>query len=132
MTTRARAINRDGTSTGYSYKIACGPGGNYCVAAGARSFVRSATGTLSVFTVQRAGRDVSTQALGINASGTVVGIASLGTYAAKGFIREPGGTITSFDVPGMSTTTASAINDAGMIAGVTTDASGVRGFLRLP
>lgn len=129
---QARAINRDGTATGYAYRTACGPLGNYCAAAGGRSFIRGADGSMTVFAVQRAGRDVSTQAMAINTAGTVVGISSLGTFASRGFIRAPDGQITSFNVPGMATATATAINDAGMIAGVTTDASGWHGYLRLP
>jgi uncharacterized membrane protein len=78
----------------------------------------------------------STQATGVNLSGTVVGFYFDSQYDSHGFLRDASGTITTFNVPGASEgdhqgTYAWAINDAGEIAGTySTASSSFHGFLR--
>ena len=74
----------------------------------------------------------SAVALGINASGQIVG--SYGDAAGKyhGFLLDQG-SYTTLDVPGSSATYAQGINDSGQIVGYYDDASGARhGFLATP
>ena len=72
-------------------------------------------------------------ALDINASGALVGFYGdpSGTH---GFLRDPGGTFISIDVPGAISTQAISINDAGAITGWYQQVQGVRfiGFVRDP
>jgi uncharacterized membrane protein len=62
------------------------------------------------------GQGTQTQATGINTQGAVVGFYS-STQGIHGYVRDPGGTITIFDPPGSTATTAFAINDKGTITG---------------
>lgn len=76
----------------------------------------------------------------INNGGTVTGSYIDSRELIHGFVRSPGGELTTFDVSGASSVAASGygtfprrINDAGMITGHYTDARGVtHGFLRSP
>ena len=48
-----------------------------------------------------------------------------------GLLRDPGGLITTFDVPGSIRTVIQALNDSGVSAGIYTDANNVvHGFIR--
>jgi hypothetical protein len=74
----------------------------------------------------------------INDSGAITGHYIDVRDATRGFMRAPGGSFTSFDAPGASSTAAfgygtvpESINDAGAVTGHYGDASGVfHGFLR--
>jgi hypothetical protein len=71
----------------------------------------------------------------INTSGTVVGTYVDANNVYHGFLRAPGGTVTTFEAPGANTTLygtmAQSINDAGLVTGAYYDANGVgHGFLR--
>ena len=71
----------------------------------------------------------------INVAGTILGNYTL--RHARGFprfVRSEEGIVSSFDPPRSSSTTATSINDSGVIAGYYTDESGkvVSGFLRPP
>ena len=68
----------------------------------------------------------------INSEGAVTG-AYFGTIGnPHGFVRDPGGTITTFDVPGSFETFPFSINDEGAITGVYTDSGGQHGYVRDP
>ena len=80
---------------------------------------------------------ISTQATGINATGTVVGWYFDSQTSGHGFLRDSSGNITTFDVPGTSSgywqgTFAWAINDVGTVVGsyTTTSSTSFQGFLR--
>ena len=49
-----------------------------------------------------------------------------------GYLRDTGGSFTTFDIPGSITTHAFGINDAGQITGYFEDATGTHGFLATP
>src|SRR5207245_11642659 len=68
-------------------------------------------------------------AIRINDAGQIVGQA--GTH---GFLREPDGSVTLIDVPGVGifTTQVSGINNAGQIVGNFVNAAGWHGFLATP
>jgi hypothetical protein len=76
----------------------------------------------------------------INDEGTITGYYLDANNVYHGFVRSPGGKITTFDAPGADTTPGdfngtlpSAINDAGAITGVYYDVSSeAHGFLRSP
>src|SRR5205085_2168968 len=70
---------------------------------------------------------ISTQALGINDAGLIVGNFSDGT-TVHGFL-DAAGSFTTIDVPGASSTIANGINDAGQIVGFFVDNSGEHGFV---
>ncbi len=75
-----------------------------------------------------------TQAFGVNDSGEVVGSYTTGTGNAAvthGYTWQ-GGTYSSFDIPGESSTTINGVNDEGDLVGFFTDAKGnTNGFLAL-
>jgi hypothetical protein len=77
-------------------------------------------------------------ALSINAKGAITGyyctsFTPAGACVAHGFLRRPGGTIISFDVPGSTGTLSFSINDMGAITGSYTSANGRQfGFVRDP
>jgi hypothetical protein len=75
----------------------------------------------------------STRVTAIGAGGAVVGNYRTADGAVHGYVRAPGGKITSFDVDGATQTLPQTINDKGEIAGAWYDADLVRhGFLRKP
>ena len=73
--------------------------------------------------------------LSINQPGSITGSYTDAAGAQHGFVRNPYGTITSFDPPKGHQTTATSINDSGVIAGtylyVGSNPASV-GFLRIP
>jgi hypothetical protein len=114
-------------------------------------FVRARDGTITTFDVLGAGTAAGqgTVALGTNPAGAITGMYFDANCLYHGFLRDPDGAITTFDAPGANTvggicstatfwlvmqgTAAQAINAAGTIAGIYTDASGVgHVFLRDP
>jgi len=73
--------------------------------------------------------------LSINQPGSITGSYSDPAGVQHGFVRNPYGTITSFDPPRGKQTTATSINDSGVIAGsyyYDWNAQIAEGFLRLP
>ena len=75
--------------------------------------------------------------IGLDASGDIAGIFSDANSVFHGFVRDAGGTTSTFDVTGAGTTglfpgtTPTSVNGAGDIAGVYEDANGVsHGFVR--
>jgi hypothetical protein len=51
---------------------------------------------------------------------------------AHGFLRAPGGTVTTFDPPGYTSTDPTGINSAGTITGVVVGGNGgLHGFVRI-
>jgi len=116
------SINRDGVVVGSYFT------GSYITGYVLHSFVRSPRGAITLIDIPDA--PGTTQANGINDSGTIVG-----SYAGHhGFVRSPDGTITSFDVPGAVNTMANGINNAGAVTGtyLTFPSFTSSGFLRLP
>lgn len=117
--TEARAINNAGLITGYSYDLD-GTGGLtassgfiYDPAASAYVDIPWPGSTLVI-------------AQGINAAGQVVGSAQ--APGTQSFLREPDGTINSFQVGGLATR-ARGINDSGLIAGWVSDGAGIHAFV---
>jgi uncharacterized membrane protein len=105
-----------------------------------RSFVKDRRGRVTTFTVPGASAMV---AWGINdrrqIAGTYrdAGAVVPGVPAPPGtvhsFVRQPGGRITSIDLPGFNDTQVSDINNRGQVVGKANDAQGRRvGFLREP
>ena len=73
--------------------------------------------------------------LSINQAGNITGSYVDAEGAQHGFVRNPYGTITSFDPPRGGKTTATSINDSGVIAGsyyYDWNNQIAQGFLRLP
>ncbi len=79
------------------------------------------------------GNGQGTEAIGVNARGSVVGWYNDQNNVSHGFVRHPDGTFTKFDPEGSTRTRAFAINFESATAGFYLDASNVRhGFLRTP
>jgi hypothetical protein len=73
--------------------------------------------------------------LGMNSEGTITGSYTDVDGSQHGFVRNPYGTITSFDPPEGGQTTATSINQNGVIAGsyyYYRNAQNAQGFLRVP
>ena len=71
----------------------------------------------------------------MNQEGTIAGSYKDPEGAQHGFVRNPYGTITSFDPPRGTLTTATSINDSGVIAGsyfYDWNTRIAQGFLRIP
>lgn len=102
------------------------------------AFLRNPDGTIIPFDVPGAGSglDQGTVAADINPAGQIVGFYVDGTPEQRrfhGFLRNPGDSIITFDVPGSPDTEPQAINPRGQIVGFYADASSVlHGFLRNP
>jgi uncharacterized membrane protein len=83
-------------------------------------------GSISIFTAG----GIFTQANGVNDLDQVVGTYEDAMSNFHGFLRNPNGAITPFDVPGASSTFASGINDAGEIVGTyATPSNSEQGFI---
>jgi hypothetical protein len=106
-------------------------------------FLRFGNGTFKTFTVPGATESqLGTVPVSINSAGSVTGVfvtgdPRIGNVEKHGFLRDPAGTITTFDVPGSKGshigTSPMSINSAGEIAGVyeNTDVDfRLHGFLR--
>jgi uncharacterized membrane protein len=138
--TVADAVNAAGVITGWY--INCE---NACGVTVTGGYVLSATGEYTFFnppgtllTVPQPGLIPGSGSLtvphwlSISNDGTIAGSYIDAHQAQHGFVRCPSGDITSFDPPNGKTTTATAINDAGVIVGTTYFAQYPAGFLRVP
>jgi len=75
------------------------------------------------------------KSLSMNLEGTITGSYEDTQGLEHGFVRNPYGTITSFDPPRGVQTTATSINDNGVIAGFyywDLNSQSAQGFLRIP
>jgi hypothetical protein len=117
------SINRAGVVVGSYFT------GSYLTGYVLHSFARSPQGAIIPIEVPGAG---TTQANGINDSGTIVGSYS-DANGQHGFARSAQGKITSFDVPQSSATAAISINNNGVIVGTYNDSAtgALSVFLRL-
>jgi hypothetical protein len=110
-------------------------------------FVRYPDGRIKTFDVPAIGAIAGagngpgqgTVAYSINSEGAIAGQFQDASYIFHGFLRSPGGAITSFDIPGLAAGAfqgpggSSNINDAGEIAGFYIDGNNVNyGFVRYP
>jgi hypothetical protein len=141
--TVAEGINADGTIVGWY--INCQ---QHCVTTTTGGFIRSSQGVFTLFTPPgtlltspRAGYSVDSgvlsapHLLSINREATITGSYTDAEGNQHGFVRNPYGTITYFDPPRGEKTTATSINDSGVIAGsyfYDWNTQIAQGFLRLP
>src|SRR5437868_590382 len=106
-------------------------------------YVRTLDGTFATFDAPGAGtgpgQGTRTEAAAcINPAGAIVGFYTDASDVLHGYVRVPGGTITTFDAPGAGTgpgqgTDCTAINPEGKISGIYVDASDVvHGYVRAP
>jgi hypothetical protein len=143
LETTAESINADGVVAGRYYACL-----QPCTSPTAGGFVRSPQGTLTLFSPpgkivdlpvkldKPFGASITAQhQLSINQAGIITGSYVDAEGAQHGFVRNPYGTITSFDPPRSGQTTATSINDSGVIAGsyyYDWNNQIAEGFLRLP
>jgi len=74
---------------------------------------------------------MESDARAMNSSGQIVGVYNAGgSSPIHGFLKT-GSTFTSIDYPGAAHTRAEGLNDAGVISGAYSDATGVHGFVAL-
>jgi hypothetical protein len=104
-------------------------------------FLREPDGKFTTFVAPGAGTSgPGTVAFSINPAGVIVGyysdgstVGNQGELVYHGFVREPDGKFTTFNVPGAVAVFPSSINPAGVIVGWGSDANFVsHGFLRMP
>jgi hypothetical protein len=124
------AINLAGTTTGWYGP----PVGNFA------GFVRQPDGTVTPFSLPQTGA-IDTLFLGINDAGFITGsytvlnsgspVQGPGEYM-YGFVRSPQGVLSSFSVPGASSTTAVAINNLNVVTGSSDSTIDPGGFIRIP
>jgi predicted membrane protein len=141
--TTAESINADGVVAGRYYACL-----QPCTSATAGGFVRSPQGIFTLFSPpgtivglpveldEPFGASIAApHQLSINQAGTITGSYVDAEGAQHGFVRNPYGTITSFDPPRGKQTTATTINDSGVIAGsyfYDWNTQVAEGFLRIP
>jgi probable HAF family extracellular repeat protein len=97
-----------------------------------RGYLRSRTGAFTLFNVANAGSVVNTfpaSSLGLNALGVSTGV-YFDNFGEHGYVRQNGGTITSFDPTGSTVTVPESINLEGAITGTFSDVNGAHGFIR--
>jgi probable HAF family extracellular repeat protein len=101
-----------------------------------RGFVRSESGDYQGLDAALGAPDRLTTPFKINERGAIAGTFAVGSAADPdsvefhGFVRSPGGEITTVDVPGAAMTGASGINNHGAVVGTYVDAAGrSHGFL---
>ena len=145
--TNAEAVNAEGTIAGWY---------NACTFIECNNsfqgFLRSPDGAFTLFTVPGPlvvlpvdappGDEpdallslIAPHRISLNLAGTVTGSYSDAEHAQHGFVRDPTGVITPFDPPRGRQTTATSINDSGVIAGsffYDWNAQVAVGFLRVP
>ena len=143
FSTVADGVNADGDIVGWYVDCA-----EACLHTATGGFVRSPEGMFTFFTppgtllttpmpgfpLDGASLTVPHR-LSINRQGSIAGSYTDGQGALHGFVRNPWGTITSFDPAKGAETAATAINDAGVITGTfhyLFNPQVTVGFLRLP
>jgi probable HAF family extracellular repeat protein len=95
-----------------------------------RGFVRNGRGDYEGFDAAPGAPDRLTTPFDINDRGQVAGAYAVGSAAAPetavfhGFVRSPGGAVTTVDVPGASITSLSGINNRGAVVGAYVDSRG--------
>ena len=94
------------------------------------AFASSVSAAPYTFTTLNVSGASSTEAVGINNAGQVVGFFA-DSRGVHGFINTSG-TFTTLDVPGASFTQARGINNAGQVVGLFGDSSGSHGFVASP
>jgi hypothetical protein len=145
LATAAQAINADGVVAGFYFAATSSQPGVIATTGG---FVRSPQGIFTLFNppgpivtarrpVFQLGRGSLTDPpwLSINGQGSITGSYTDSEGAQHGFVRNPYGTITSFDPPRGGQTLATGINDSNVIAGYyfyDWNNQIAEGFLRLP
>jgi hypothetical protein len=145
LKTNAESINADGVIAGW-YGAVMRPQSLPIAATG--GFVRLPQGIVTLFNppgtivtspesgfTEDGGSLSAPHRLSINQEGTITGSYVDAEGAQHGFVRNPYGTITSFDPPRGKQTTAASINDSGVVAGsyfYDWNAQVAQGFLRLP
>ena len=115
--TYGRMISNSGLVTGYSWDSVTGASAGYIY----NPFT-------STFTDISPAGSLFTIAQGINAAGQVVGSATIVPSGSNAFLREPGGSITLFQI-GSAPTRARGINDVGLITGFVTVGGVTQGFV---
>lgn len=115
--TYGRAIGPTGLVTGYSQDDTTGETAGYIYDPFAGSYV-DVTPAGSLLTI----------AQGINTAGQVVGSAIMPATGGHGFLRQPDGTLTLFQI-GSAPTRARGINDSGLITGFMTVGGVNQGFV---
>jgi hypothetical protein len=148
--TLAESVNANGVVAGW-YSLSIDP----CPTVAAGGFVRSPQGAFTLFNPPgtiatlpgpglpgpggflTSGKESlsAPHRLGINLGGSIAGSYVDAEGAQHGFVRNPYGTITSFDPPKGSHTTVTGINDGGVITGFyfyDWNSQVSQGFLRLP
>lgn len=120
--TEARGVNDSGLVTGWSYET--DSSGAYTASEG--FIFNPATGSFTAIPIAGSNFVI---AQGINTAGQVVGNARFTPGGSRGWLRDPGtGTISQFQIAGGSTD-ARGINDAGILAGFVTTATGAHGWV---
>jgi hypothetical protein len=110
-------INSGGAIEGHYYDLSFNP----------VSFVRTANGTISTFTVPGS---AFTCPSGIDPAGAIAGSYYDASFTSHGFLRAKDGTITTIDPSGSTGTTINGISTAGAVTGYYRDASFVaHGFV---
>jgi hypothetical protein len=143
LETIAESINADGVVAGRYYTCL-----QPCTSPATGGFVRSPQGIFTLFSspgkivglpvelYEPFGVSITApHQLSINQAGTITGSFVDTQGAQHGFVRNPYGTITSLDPPRGGKTTATSINDSGVIAGsyfYDWNNQIAQGFLRLP
>jgi hypothetical protein len=144
--TIAESINDDGVIAGWYGTCSLD-----CITRSSGGFVRSPQGDFTLFNppgtllapplsgvFDQHGSAVLITAprlLSMNSEGTITGSYENTEGIEHAFVRNPYGTITSFDPPRGVQTTATSINDNGVIAGsyyYNLDSQNAQGFLRIP
>ena len=132
--TRAYGINPGGAIAGWFIVS----GGSYVV----HAYLRAPNGSFTIFDAPGAGTGPYPQGTfpfspyGINPGGAITGYSTDASNVSHGFLRAPGGTFATFDVPGAGTgdgqgTFPGGINPNGAITGYYVDSSDVfHGFVR--
>jgi hypothetical protein len=96
-------------------------------------FLRQRDGTATTFNLTPETRIPNTQPQAINGAGQITGWYSDGSGYSAAFLRQPGGSIVTFKVPGSTSTQAQAINSSGQITGSYFGVDNAdHGFLRQP
>ena len=129
--TLARAINASGKIAGY-YSTNCPPPGGGVFSSLSGGFMMSPDGVSTLFS---APGTMDENLMAMDDLGDVTGAYAAADGTLHGFVRNPYGTLTSFDPTesdAKADTQPTGINDAGVITGYYAQAGTTAGFLRIP